>query len=160
MKTSAGILLYKIAATTFQVLLVHPGGPIFTRRDLGWWSIPKGEYHEGEDPAAAAIRELQEETGAIVGPRDLTPLGTVRQRGGKVVAAWCAEADFDVSTLVSNTFALEWPPGSGRFQDTPEVDRAEWFGPVEARAKLNPAQAEFVDRLEAMLVEEGRVTGG
>ena len=153
MKTSAGVLLYKIADDGLRVLLVHPGGPIFTHRDLGWWSIPKGEYHEGEEPAEAAVRELQEETGAVVEVGDLTPLGTVRQRGGKVVAAWCAEADFDVATLVSNTFDLEWPPGSGRFQDTPEVDRAEWFAPTEARAKLNPAQAEFVDRLEAMLAE-------
>jgi predicted NUDIX family NTP pyrophosphohydrolase len=157
MKTSAGILLYKITEEGLQVLLVHPGGPIFTTRDLGWWSIPKGEYHDGEDPAAAAIRELREETGAVVDAHDLTPLGTVRQRGGKVVAAWCAEADFDVSTLVSNTFDLEWPPKSGRFQETPEVDRAEWFAPVEARAKLNPAQAEFVDRLEAMLAEKNRI---
>ena len=153
MKRSAGILMYRFEDGELRVLLVHPGGPLFTNKDAGWWSIPKGEYHEGEDPMAAAVRELQEETGAVVGTGDLTPLGTVRQRGGKVVAAWCAEADFDVTTLVSNTFDLEWPPGSGRFQETPEIDRAEWFAPAEARAKLNPAQAEFVDRLEAMLTE-------
>lgn len=156
MKTSAGILLYQIDDAGLRVLLVHPGGPLFTQRDLGWWSIPKGEYLDGEDPVEAAVRELQEETGAVVAPGDLTALGTVRQRGGKVVAAWCAEADFDVTTLVSNVFDLEWPPKSGRFVPTPEIDRAEWFAPAEAREKLNPAQAEFVDRLEALLAEQGR----
>lgn len=157
MKTSAGILLYQIGADGLRVLIVHPGGPIFTHRDHGWWSIPKGEYHDGEDALDAAVRELQEETGAVVDPGGLTALGTVRQRGGKVVAAWCAESDFDAADFVSNTFDLEWPPGSGRYQHIPEVDRAEWCGPAEARERLNSAQAEFVDRLEALLAEQGRL---
>ena len=134
-----------------RVLLVHPGGPFFTKKDLGSWSIPKGEYGPGDDPLETAVRELQEETGAVVAPEDLVDLGTVRQKGGKQVSAWCVPGEFDVTTLVCNTFELEWPPRSGRTQVFPEVDRAEWFGLDEARGKINPAQAEFLDRLESRL---------
>ncbi|ACU76082.1 NUDIX hydrolase [Catenulispora acidiphila DSM 44928] len=151
MKQSAGILMYRIEGGELRVLLVHPGGPLFTKRDAGWWSIPKGEYTDDEDALAAAVRELREETGAVVATTDLVELGSVRQKSGKVVTAWGVEADFDVTTLVSNLFALEWPPRSGVMREFPEVDRGEWFGAEEARVKINSAQAAFVDRLEAWL---------
>lgn len=150
-KLSAGVLLYTFEGDELRMLLVHPGGPFFTSKDSGWWSIPKGEYLAGEDPVDAAVRELQEETGAVVAVGDLQELGEVRQRSGKVVTAWCARGEFDVSTAVSNTFGMEWPPGSGVVREFPEVDRAEWFGPEEARVKLNAAQVAFVDRLEELL---------
>ncbi|MEY9861599.1 putative NUDIX family NTP pyrophosphohydrolase [Catenulispora sp. GAS73] len=155
MKQSAGILLYKIEDGELRVLLVHPGGPLFTKRDAGWWSIPKGEYTDDEDALAAAVRELREETGAEVdAARDrLVELGSVRQKSGKVVTAWGVEADFDVTTLVSNLFELEWPPRSGVRREYPEVDRGEWFGVEAAREKVNSAQAAFVDRLVAWLAE-------
>jgi predicted NUDIX family NTP pyrophosphohydrolase len=155
MKQSAGILLYRFEDGELRVLLVHPGGPLFTKRDAGWWSIPKGEYLDDEDAMTAAVRELQEETGAVVDPAELIELGSVRQKSGKVVTAWGVEADFDVTTLVSNLFQLEWPPRSGVLREYPEVDRGEWFGADEARAKINSAQAAFVDRLEAWLKEHG-----
>jgi predicted NUDIX family NTP pyrophosphohydrolase len=151
MKLSAGVLLYKVEDGDLKVLLVHPGGPYFATKDQGAWSIPKGEYGEQDDPVEAAIRELREETGATVMAEELTELGAVRQKGGKQVSAWCAQGEFDVSTLMSNTFEMEWPPGSGTVLEIPEVDRAEWFGPEEAKAKLNAAQAEFIDRLESLL---------
>ena len=153
MKQSAGILMYRIEDGELRVLLVHPGGPLFTKRDAGYWSIPKGEYLDDEDAVVAAVRELQEETGAVVDPADLIELGTVRQKSGKVVSAWGIEADFDVTALVSNLFELEWPPRSGVMREYPEVDRCEWFSADEARAKINSAQAAFVDRLEAWLAE-------
>ncbi|GAA1978187.1 NUDIX domain-containing protein [Catenulispora subtropica] len=151
MKRSAGILMYKLEAGELRVLLVHPGGPLFARRDEGWWSIPKGEYVDGEDAVTAAVRELWEETGAKVDAARLVELGSVRQKSGKVVSAWCVEGDFDVTSLVSNVFELEWPPRSGVLQVFPEVDRGEWFGVEAARAKINSAQAAFIDRLEALL---------
>lgn len=153
MKQSAGILMFKIEDGELRVLLVHPGGPLFTRRDAGWWSIPKGEYIGDEDAKTAAVRELQEETGAIVETTDLVDLGSVRQKSGKVVTAWAVEADFDVTMLVSNLFQLEWPPRSGVLREFPEVDRGEWFGAEAARAKINSAQAAFIDRLETWLAE-------
>jgi predicted NUDIX family NTP pyrophosphohydrolase len=133
------------------VLLVHPGGPFWAKKDLGAWSIPKGEYEEGEDARACALRELGEELGADLGlePERLIELGDVRQKGGKAVECWAAEADFDPARLSSNTFRLEWPPRSGAEREFPEVDRAEWFGPDEAKRKINPAQGEFIDRLLA-----------
>jgi predicted NUDIX family NTP pyrophosphohydrolase len=154
-KRSAGILMYRFEDAELRVLLVHPGGPLFTKRDAGWWSIPKGEYHDDEDAITAAVRELQEETGAVVETAGLVELGSVRQKSGKVVTAWAVEADFDVTTLVSNLFELEWPPRSGVLREYPEVDRGEWFGAEEARGKINSAQAAFVDRLEAWLEEHG-----
>jgi predicted NUDIX family NTP pyrophosphohydrolase len=156
-KLSAGILLYKIADAGLQVLLVHPGGPFWARKDLGAWSIPKGEYEEGAD----ALRELGEETGltsTTLEAADAIPLGTVRQSGGKTVAAWALPRDFEVAGLVSNTFEMEWPRGSG-LREFPEVDRAEWFGPADARRKMVAAQAEFVDRLIAKLGGSGDEPG-
>jgi len=147
--TSAGILLFRRTGQGIEVLLVHPGGPLWAKRDEGAWSIPKGEYEEGEDPRACALRELCEELGTDLGldPQRLIELGAVRQKGGKVVEGWAAEADFDPATLRSNTFSLEWPPRSGLQREFPEVDRAEWFAPGEAAGKINPAQRELIDRL-------------
>jgi len=133
------------------VLLVHPGGPFWARRDAGAWSVPKGEHGDDEDPLACALRELEEETGAALPPDAVADLGTVRQRGGKLVRAWAAEGDLDPEGIRSNTFELEWPPRSGRRQEFPEVDRAGWFGLEEAREKLNPGQAPLLDRLRALL---------
>jgi predicted NUDIX family NTP pyrophosphohydrolase len=152
--SSAGILLYRIRDGAPEVLLVHPGGPFWSRRDAGAWSIPKGEYRDGEDPQAAALRELAEELGAPVALERLVDLGSVRQKGGKVVRAWAAEGDFDPTRLRSNTFLMEWPPRSGRQQEFPEVDRAEWFSPGAAREKILPAQAAFIDRLLELLDSE------
>jgi predicted NUDIX family NTP pyrophosphohydrolase len=145
--------MYRIEDGELRILLVHPGGPLFAKKDAGWWSIPKGEYLDDEDAIVAAVRELHEETGAVVDPADLIELGSVRQKSGKVVTAWGVEADFDVTTLVSNLFELEWPPRSGVLREYPEIDRGEWFGTQEARLKINSAQAAFVDRLEARLQE-------
>jgi predicted NUDIX family NTP pyrophosphohydrolase len=154
-RLSAGVLLYRIADGRLQVLLVHPGGPFWAKKDLGAWSIPKGEYDQGQDAREAALRELGEETGLVLEIADLTPLRTVTQGSGKVVTAWAAEHDFDVATLVSNTFEMEWPKGTGA-REFPEVDRAEWFSPPAARRKVLAAQAEFIDRLVAKLREDGR----
>jgi len=158
-KQSAGILMYKRQDGELRVLLVHPGGPLFTKKDLGWWTIPKGEFIDGEQPAAAAVRELWEETGAEIDAAQLVELGSVRQKSGKVVSAWGIEADFDVTRLKSNTFELEWPPHSGTVREFPEVDRGEWFSVQAARAKINAAQASFLDRLEALLSDSGPVAG-
>jgi predicted NUDIX family NTP pyrophosphohydrolase len=152
-KRSAGLLLYRLVGSEPEVLLVHPGGPFFTRKDAGVWSVPKGEYEPEQDPVATALIEFEEELGspAPVTRDDLVDLGSVQQKGGKLVSAWCANADFDVTETRSNTFPLEWPPRSGRVQEFPEVDRAEWFALAEARLKLIAAQAELIDRLEALL---------
>jgi predicted NUDIX family NTP pyrophosphohydrolase len=152
-RRSAGILLYRRRGGGVEVLLVHPGGPLWARRDAGAWSIPKGEYGEGEDPLAAALREFEEETGQRLPGGDLVALGEVRQRGGKVVSAWAAPGDLDPAAVTSNTFTLEWPPGTGTRREFPEVDRAAWFDPATAREKLLAAQAELVDRLLAALGE-------
>jgi predicted NUDIX family NTP pyrophosphohydrolase len=146
-KQSAGILVYKVVDGEVRVLLVHPGGPFWAKKDLGAWSLPKGEYEDPADPLQAALRELAEETTLEVSAEDCVPLGTVKQKSGKVVTAWAAPADFDTARLRSNTFQLEWPPRSGKLREFPEVDRAEWFDPATAREKLVPAQAAFVDRL-------------
>jgi predicted NUDIX family NTP pyrophosphohydrolase len=148
MASSAGILLNRPGP---EVLLVHPGGPFWARKDAGAWSIPKGELDEGEDPRACARREFAEETGTQLPDGALEDLGSVRQKGGKEVRAFAAAGDLDPATLASNTFELEWPPRSGRLQEFPEIDRAEWFGLDQARAKVNPAQVAFIDRLEALL---------
>jgi predicted NUDIX family NTP pyrophosphohydrolase len=137
-----------------ELFLVHPGGPFFRNKDEGSWSIPKGEVEDGTDPLAAALREFAEETGAAAPRGELLSLGEIRQKGGKRVLAWAIEGDFPPSAVKSNTFEIEWPPRSGRKQRFPEVDRAEFFPPELARRKLNPAQAELVDRLEKKL--EGR----
>jgi predicted NUDIX family NTP pyrophosphohydrolase len=148
---SAGILLFRSAAGAVEVLLVHPGGPYWKNKDLGAWSIPKGELGDGEEPQACALRELEEELGAkfSISSTELIELGSVRQKSGKVVHCWAAERDFDPAALRSNTFTMEWPPRSGKEREFPEVDRVEWFGPGDARRKIIPAQAVFLDRLEA-----------
>lgn len=145
-KVSAGILLYRRRGGTLEVLLVHPGGPFWRNKDLGAWSIPKGKAEPGEDLLAVARREFEEETGVQVeGP--FTDLGEVRQRKGKVVYGWAVEGDLDVAAIRSNTFAMEWPPRSGRMQEFPEVDRAAFFGIEEARRKMNPGQVGLLDLL-------------
>ena len=146
-KQSAGILLYRRRAGAPEVLLVHPGGPFWAKKDLGAWSIPKGEYGEGEDPRACALREFEEELGTPPPGDALIELGTVKQTGGKLVTAWALEGDLDPVGVRSNTFTLEWPPRSGVMREFPEVDRAEWFPPAEARRKINPAQVAFLERL-------------
>ncbi|HLY42577.1 MAG TPA: NUDIX domain-containing protein [Terracidiphilus sp.] len=146
-KQSAGILLYRRKAGALEVFLVHPGGPFWMKKDLGAWSIPKGEYTFGEDPLAAAKREFLEETGfelPTATPRDL---GQVTLASGKVVKAWAVEGDCDCA-IRSNTFSMEWPPKSGKYQEFPEVDRAEWFAVDRAHDKINPAQCAFLDRLK------------
>ncbi|MQA94735.1 MAG: NUDIX domain-containing protein [Streptosporangiales bacterium] len=159
MRRSAGLLCYRVpgdgvpVAETLEVLLVHPGGPFFARRDAGVWTIPKGEYEPDEEPYAAARREFTEETGAPPPEGEPLPLGEVKQRGGKLVIAWGYAGDLDADAIVSNTFPLEWPPRSGRFRQFPEVDRAGWFRVEDAREKINPAQAVFLDRLLAALTD-------
>ena len=145
-KRSSGILMYRAPLAGIELLLVHPGGPLWARKDWGAWSIPKGEYGEGEDPLTVAKREFEEETGARL-EGDFLGLGNIVQAGRKVVTAWAVEGDFDPATLKSNEFELEWPPRSGRKALFPEVDRAEWFSPAAARRKILPAQGEFIARL-------------
>lgn len=147
---SAGILMYRLREGGPQVLLAHPGGPFWRRRDAGAWMLPKGERLPGEEAEATARREFEEELGApVVGP--LHPLGHLRQRGGKWVEAFAAEGEFDPATLRSNTFETEWPPRSGRRASFPEIDRVAWFTLAQARGKILPSQAELLDRLEAGL---------
>lgn len=150
-KTSAGILLYRGEGDSLEVLLVHPGGPFWAKKDEGAWSIPKGELEDGEEPRACALRELEEEIGSSLGlsAERLVELGEVRLKSGKRVQGWAAEGAFDPATLHSNTFTVEWPPRSGKEREFPEVDRAEWFAPELARLKINSAQAAFLDRLLA-----------
>jgi predicted NUDIX family NTP pyrophosphohydrolase len=150
-KTSAGILLYRGEGDSLEILLVHPGGPFWAKKDEGSWSIPKGELEEGEESRTCALREMEEEIGSSLDltPEQLSELGEVRQKSGKIVQGWAAQGDFDPSTLRSNTFAMEWPPRSGKQREFPEVDRAEWLSPEQARLKINPAQAAFLDRLLA-----------
>ena len=145
---SAGLLLYRSAQGALQVLLVHPGGPLWAKRDLGAWSIPKGEIEAGEDALAAARREVEEEIG-LRAPGPFAPLGSLRQRGGKQVSAWSTPGDFDPSALRSAECEIEWPPRSGRRLCIPEVDRAAWFPLDEARRRILPSQAPFLDRLAA-----------
>ena len=147
-KRSAGVLLYRHPpGGGTEVLLVHPGGPFWARRDAGAWSIPKGESDDAEDPRACAAREFEEELGVPLPDGRLLGLGEVRQRSGKVVTAFAVEGDLDPDAVRSNTFTLEWPPRSGQQREFPEIDRAAWFDPELAREKLVPAQAEFIDRL-------------
>jgi predicted NUDIX family NTP pyrophosphohydrolase len=148
-KRSAGILLYR-RGPGLELLLVHPGGPFWARKDLGAWSIPKGEYAEGEEPLTVARRELEEETGMRI-DGEFLPLGEVTQPGRKIVTAFALEGDFDPATLRSNMFELEWPPRSGRKQSFPEIDRAQWFAPAEARRKILAGQSELISRLLAAL---------
>jgi predicted NUDIX family NTP pyrophosphohydrolase len=148
---SAGLLVYRIApGGVVEVLLAHPGGPYWARKDEGSWTVPKGEYEEGEDPLVAAFREFGEETGLELPRRDLLSLGELRQPSGKRVMVWALESDLDVSLASSNTFELEWPRGSGQLREFPEVDRLEWVPIALARKRLLRGQVPFLDRLEAV----------
>ena len=151
-KISAGMLLFRRRAGKLEIFLAHPGGPFWTRQEEGTWTIPKGVIEEGEDSLDAAQREFREETGIEPVPPFL-PLGSIRQKAGKTVHAWAWEGDADAACIVSNLMRIEWPRGSGRWQSYPEVDRCAWFDPASARAKINAAQAELIDRLEEMLDE-------
>jgi len=152
-RTSAGILMYRRQAGTLEVLLVHPGGPFWKNKDDGAWSIPKGEPNEGEDLLEEAKREFEEEIGSPVRGTfvQLTP---VKQKAGKIVHAWAVEGSIDTAQVKSNTLRVQWPPGSGKWIEVPEVDRAEFFALPLARKKINPAQAALIDELEGKLGEE------
>jgi predicted NUDIX family NTP pyrophosphohydrolase len=147
---SAGLLLFRRTEGRLEVFLAHPGGPFWANKDVGAWTIPKGLINPGEDQLAAARREFGEETGLHPGGPFLS-LGSVRQKAGKMVYAWACEGDADPAAVVSNTMRVEWPPRSGHWVTIPEIDRCDWFDPATAREKVNPAQAEFIDRLEEML---------
>ncbi len=151
MKRSAGILLYRGSAPALELLLVHPGGPFWAKKDKGAWSIPKGEYDEGEDPLIVAKREFEEELGTPPPPGECLPLGELVQPSRKRITAFALAGEFDPAALKSNRFELEWPRGSGQRQSFPEIDRAQWFTPAEAREKIQPGQAPFIDRLLARL---------
>ena len=147
---SAGMVVFRWQKPVAEILLVHPGGPFWSRKDLGAWQIPKGMMAEGEEPLAAALREVGEELGWVPDGVPL-PLGEIRQKGGKRVIAFAVEGDFDPSRLVSNHFEMEWPPGSGSMQSFPEVDRAAWFDMDAARQAILPSQLPLIDRIADIL---------
>lgn len=153
-RNSAGVLLYRRRAGSLEVLLVHPGGPFWAKKDRGAWSVPKGEHDEGEAPLDAARREFEEETGTRPAG-DFLPLSPVRQKGGKTVRAWAVAGDMDPAGIRSNTFKMEWPPRSGRQQEFPEVDRAAWFPLDEARERILESQAPLLDELARRLADSG-----
>lgn len=148
-KLSAGILLYRKRVSGIEVFLVHPGGPFWAKKDEGAWSIPKGEYTEGEDPLAVAKREFHEETNSEVRGHCIA-LAPLKQPSGKVIAAWAVEGEIDPASLRSNTFSMEWPPKSGKLQEFPEVDRSMWCDLSTARKKLLPGQRAFLDQLQQL----------
>lgn len=148
-KQSAGVLMYRERGPAVEVLLVHPGGPFWAKKDDRAWSIPKGEFSEGEGALDAAKREFREETG-FEPQGDFQPLGSVRQPGGKTVHAWAIKGDADVANFKSNTFSMEWPPGSGNVREFPEVDRAAWFSLDDAKRKISKGQVAFLNQLENM----------
>jgi predicted NUDIX family NTP pyrophosphohydrolase len=152
-KFSAGVLLYRRDNDGLGVFLVHPGGPYWQKKDLGAWSIPKGEYKAGEDPLSAAKREFQEETGFAPPTGEWISLSEVKLSSGKVINAWAVEGDCDAGAIRSNAFSMEWPPKSGKMQEFPEVDRAAWFTLPAANEKIHPAQQEFLVRLAAIVRE-------
>jgi predicted NUDIX family NTP pyrophosphohydrolase len=155
-RKSAGILLWRTGGESIEVLLVHPGGPIWARRDAGAWSIPKGEYEDGEDPLAAARREFAEELGSQPPEAPAQDLGEITQKSGKRVRAWALEGDIDAAAITSNTCEVEWPPRSGRRIEIPEVDRAEWFDLASARERINPAQVDLIERLAVAAADRSR----
>lgn len=160
-RVSAGLLLYRVGAGgDIEVLLVHPGGPFWARKDAGAWSIPKGEYDQGDDPAARAEEEFAEELGRDAPPGPRLDLGEVRQAGGKRVRAWAVRGDIDALATTSNTFDMEWPPRSGEQRSFPEVDKAAWFTLHEARTKLLAGQLPLLERLEAITRSEQRFEDG
>ena len=150
-KQSAGVLLYRFKDRELQVLIAHPGGPFFAKKDNGNWSIPKGLYEDDEDPFEAAKREYEEEIGAPVPSGPYLELGEIKREDGKTICAWAAEGDVDESKVKSNTFEMEWPPRSGKKQEFPEIDKALWFNLDSASQKLQPAQVEFLKRLAGQL---------
>ena len=150
---SAGLLLFREVESRIEVLLVHPGGPFWAGKDEGAWSIPKGEFEDGEEPLSAAMREFEEETG-FAPNGDMIPLEPLRQPSGKLIFAWAMQYDLDPARVRSNTFTMEWPPKSGRYREFPEVDRAAWFSVEEARVKISKGQAAFLAQLQEKL--EGR----
>jgi len=154
MKQSAGILLYRIKNAKPELLLVHPGGPFWKNKDEGAWSIPKGEFTDGEDALDAARREFKEETG-ITCNTDAVPLTPIKMSSGKRVFAWAVQQDIDPATIKSNEFEMEWPPKSGKRQQFPEVDRAAWFSPAIAKKKINAAQKPFIDELLQLITATG-----
>ena len=155
-RISAGILLFRRTEGRLEVLLAHPGGPRFATRDAGYWSIPKGEVEPGESLEDVARREFGEETGSHLGEVEMIRLGEITQKGGKLVHGWAVEGDLDPERSTSNTFVIEWPRGSGRQVEVPEVDRVGWFTPAAARASVKASQIAFIDRLEAYLAMPDR----
>jgi predicted NUDIX family NTP pyrophosphohydrolase len=154
-KTSAGILVYKNIQESIVILLVHPGGPFWAKKDLNSWSVPKGEFNESEDPFEAAKREFSEETGFLP-EGEFIRLETVKQPGGKIIHTWAVNGDFDVSGLKSNLFTMEWPPKSGRSKEFPEIDRAEWFAVETAKLKIVKGQIPIIENLEFILENKKR----
>jgi predicted NUDIX family NTP pyrophosphohydrolase len=152
-KQSAGLLVFRRNSNGVDVFLVHPGGPFWQNKDAGAWSIPKGEFGSNEDPLVAAKREFHEETGLTVDGQ-FTPLTPIKQRGGKVVYSWIVESDFDATIVQSNRFSMEWPPGSGRLKEFPEVDRAEWFALEAAKDKILDSQRQLLDELRVFLARQ------
>ncbi|UAY53061.1 NUDIX domain-containing protein [Ferruginibacter albus] len=149
-KQSAGILLYRNTQNEWEFFLVHPGGPFFKNKDAGYWTIPKGEYLEKEDPLKAALREFEEETGiALTG--NFKELISIKQKGGKTVKAWAIEKNIDTTTIKSNSFIIEWPPKSGKQQSFPEIDKGEWFNIALAKEKMNKEQFQFIEELLSSL---------
>jgi len=149
-KQSAGIFLFRRKENQIEIFLVHPGGPFWLKKDLGAWTIPKGEIEAGEESLDVAIREFNEETGQTISGKFI-PLEPVKQKGGKVITAWAVEGDADHEKIISNTFEMEWPPKSGNKKSFPEVDKAEWFSISAAKEKINPAQIAFIDELISKL---------
>ena len=146
-KKSAGILLYRIQNKNPEIFLVHPGGPFWAKKDDGAWSIPKGEFEENEDPLEAAKREFEEETGLRISG-EFVQLNPIKQKSGKIVFAWALEGNFDPATIKSNSFEIEWPPGSGKMRSFPEIDKAEWFSITVAKTKINSGQSALINELE------------
>lgn len=154
MRKSAGILLYRKQNNAIEIFLVHPGGPFWVAKDIGAWSVTKGEFTDEEQPLTAAIREFKEETGALLSG-DFIELTPVKQKGGKIVYAWALEGNIDADTITCNTFKMQWPPKSGQWKSFPEVDKAAWFGIEEAKQKINPSQVAFINELLLLLSKNG-----